>query len=81
MKRTATINIELDKVQLIDIIGQLEIRDKIELLDLLRQNTFLARFQRLLKDLRTDDLSLDEITQEVEKVRQNRYDTGKHKLN
>ncbi len=75
MKRTATINIELDKVQLIDIIGQLEIRDKIELLDLLRQNTFLARFQRLLKDLRTDDLSLDEITQEVEKVRQNRYDT------
>ncbi|MCK4662679.1 MAG: hypothetical protein KAT68_07430 [Bacteroidales bacterium] len=78
MKSGASINIKLDKFQLINLISQLEISDKIELLDILRQSTFLTRFQNLLRELKTDDLTFDEITQEVDRVRQSRYNSGKH---
>jgi hypothetical protein len=38
-----------------------------------KEETFETRFNRLLSRVRTDELSLDEITQEVEDVRQKRY--------
>jgi hypothetical protein len=78
MKSGISLNIELDKSQLINLISQLEISDKIELLDILRQSTFLTRFQNLLRELKTDDLTFEEITQEVDKVRQSRYNLEKH---
>lgn len=78
MKSGVSLNIQLDKFQLINLIRQLEISDKIELLDILRQSTFLTRFQNLLKELKTDDLTFEEITKEVDKVRLSRYNLGKH---
>ncbi|MCK9414437.1 MAG: hypothetical protein M0Q53_19200 [Prolixibacteraceae bacterium] len=71
------INIELDKSQFLKIIKQLDDKDKLELFNELKKSLFLKRFNRLLKSTRTDELTLDEITKEVESVRKQRYEEGK----
>jgi hypothetical protein len=72
MIQNSTYNLQIDKNQLIDIINKLETKDKIDLLKKLKDETFLKRFEKLLEELRTNELSLDEITKEVEIVRQKR---------
>ena len=71
------INIELDKSQFLKIIYQLDDNDKLELFNELKKSLFLKRFNKLLKSTRTDELSMDEITKEVESVRKQRYEEGK----
>ena len=71
------INIELDKSQFLKIINQLDDNDKFELYNELKKSLFLKRFNKLLKSTRTDELSMDEITKEVESVRKQRYEEGK----
>lgn len=74
------INIELNKSQFLRVINQLDDNDKFELFNELKKSLFLKRFNKLLKSTRTDELSLDEITAEVESVRKNRYEKGKQIL-
>ncbi len=62
-----------------NIIQQMKQEDKIDLLEQLKENTFPERFEQLLASLKTDELTLEEITKEVEEVRQKRFDEGKHK--
>jgi len=71
------INIELDKSQFFKIINQLDYNDKLELFNELKKSLFLKRFNNLLKSTQTDELTLDEITKEVESVRKQRYEEGK----
>ena len=71
-------SIEVDKSQIYNLINQLNPNDKIEILNNLQQSTFVKRFEALLNSLRTDDLTYNEITKEVEEVRQKRYENGKH---
>ncbi|HEY5592051.1 MAG TPA: hypothetical protein VIK55_13675 [Paludibacter sp.] len=71
------INIELDKSQFLKIINQLDDNDKFELFNELKKSLFLKRFNKLLKSTRTDELTMDEITKEVESVRKQRYEEGK----
>jgi predicted DNA-binding protein YlxM (UPF0122 family) len=71
------INIELSKNQFFKILEQLDEKDKLELFYELRKSLFLKRFNNLLKSTRTDDLSMEEITREVEAVRSSRYKDGK----
>jgi len=78
MKVNSKYNIELDKSQIFNLIRQLDSDDKIELLNSLQESTFVKRFEKLLDSLRTDKISLDDITKEVESVRQKRYEQGKH---
>ena len=78
MKVNSKYNIELDKSQIFNLIRQLDSDDKIELLNSLQESTFVKRFEKLLDSLRTDKISLDDITKEVEGVRQKRYEQGKH---
>ena len=49
-------------------------RDRLEIYDRLRKSLFVSRFDRLLDAVRTDELSLEDITKEVEAVRQMRYE-------
>jgi hypothetical protein len=72
-----TVSIELDKNQFIRIINSLDDKDKLEILNELKKSLFLKRFNKLLKSTKTDELSLEDITKEVESVRQNRYEKGK----
>lgn len=71
------VNIEIDKKQFIGIINRLDDSDKLEILNELKKSLFLKRYDKLLKSTKTDDLTMDEITKEVESVRKNRYEKGK----
>ncbi len=70
--------INLVRAQIFNLIRQLDTDDKIELLNSLQESTYVKRFEKLLNSLRTDKISLDDITKEVESVRQKRYEQGKH---
>ena len=70
MKANTKYNIELDKSQIFNLIRQLNADDKIELLNSLQESTYVRRFEKFLDSLRTDKISLDDITKEVEGVRQ-----------
>lgn len=69
---SVSLALNLDQVK--SLVGQCSIDEKIELVRLLEQETFGVRFNRLLARLQTDELSFEEITQEVETVRQKRYE-------
>jgi hypothetical protein len=68
-----TITLSLNLEQLVSLIDPCNLEEKILLIRRLETETFETRFKRLLDRLRTDELSLPEITQEVESVRQERY--------
>ena len=72
-----TVNIELDKNQFIRIINSLDDKDKLEILNELKKSLYLKRFNKLLKSTKTHELTLEDITKEVESVRKNRYEKGK----
>ncbi|MFQ5633562.1 MAG: hypothetical protein ACE5I1_32765 [bacterium] len=56
-------------------IMQFNLKQKIELIEILEKDTFPVRFKEFLNKVKTNDLDLDEITAEVETVRKRRYDT------
>lgn len=64
-----TVSIELDKNQFIRILNNLDDNDKLEIFNELKKSLFLKRFNKLLESTSTDELTLDEITEEVESVR------------
>jgi hypothetical protein len=72
-----TVSIELDKNQFIRIINNLDDKDKLEIFNELKKSLFLKRFNKLLKSTKTNELTLEDITKEVESVRKNRYEKGK----
>ena len=71
-----TINLELDKSQFIKMLNKLDDKDKLEIFNELKKSLFLKRFNQLLNSTRTSDLTLEEITEEVESVRKQRYEKG-----
>ena len=72
-----TVSIELDKNQFIRILNNIDDNDKLEIFNELKKSLFLKRFNKLLESTSTDELTLDEITEEVESVRKERYEKGK----
>lgn len=70
------VNIEIDKNQFIGIINRLDDSDKLEIFNELKKSLFLKRFSNLLQSTKTDGLTMDEITKEVDLVRKSRYDKG-----
>lgn len=68
------VSLTLSVDQLKSLVQQCSLEDKIEMVHFLEDETFEARFQRLLQQLKTNQLSFEEITQEVEIVRQERYE-------
>ncbi len=67
------VSISINFSQLKSIISQCNTDEKIELLKLLEKDTFAVRFKRFLNSVKTEELSLEDITQEVEAVRQANY--------
>ena len=70
------INIEINQSKFLKIIHQLDDKDKMELYNELKKSLFLKRYNILLQSTETDELTLDEITKEVESVRKQRYEEG-----
>lgn len=67
------VSISINFSQLKNIVEQCDLEQKLELLKLLEQETFAVRFKNFLQVIRNDELSLEDITAEVEAVRELRY--------
>jgi hypothetical protein len=72
-----TIQVNLNKAQFINILCYMDDADKLEVYKELKKSLFLNRFNSLLNRLKTDELSLDDISEEVKTVRRMRYENGK----
>ncbi len=69
-----SISLAIELSQLKNAIAQCNVNEKLELFHLLEQETFSKRFQQYLERVKTNELTLEEITEEVETVRKARYD-------
>lgn len=69
-----TIQLNISKQQFFGMLQAMPEQDKLEVFDRLRKSLFVSRFDRLLRSVRTDELSLEDITREVEAVRQEHYE-------
>ncbi len=72
-----SLSLAVDFDQLKSLITQCGIDEKTEIIQMLEKDTFSHRFNRLLSNMKADDLSLEEITAEVETVREKRYSAKK----
>lgn len=74
-----TINIPVDKNTFMDILQKLDEQSKMEIYNELKKSLYLKRFNELLTASKTDNLTIDDITKEVEAVRKQRFEGGKQK--
>lgn len=58
-------------------ISLFDIDKKIELIETLEKETFPKRFKAFLNKIKTDDISIEEITSEVELIREKRFNAKK----
>ena len=72
-----TIQFNINKQMFFGLLQAMDEKDKLEIFDRLRKSLFVSRFERLLKTTRTNDLTIEDITREVEAVRQERYEKRK----
>ena len=68
------LNLAIDFNQLKSLIAQCGVEEKTEIVQMLEKDTFSLRFHHLMNKIRRTDVSLEEITAEVEAVREKRYD-------
>lgn len=71
---TASLNIRLNYRQILELARQLSDEDKLQLNRELAAEARRIELQSLLKVFKNDEISLKEITAEVEQVRQARYE-------
>lgn len=71
--QTMNLSIPINFAQLKTVIAQCDLNEKLELFGLLEKDTFPVRFKQFLNQVKSDALSLEEITAEVEVVRQANY--------
>jgi hypothetical protein len=67
------INMTINSEELIEAASKMPLDEKLRLYDKIKDDIFEFRFRNILEDLKTDDLSDEEILQEVEHVRSERY--------
>ena len=72
------LNIDITYDQVLSIVKSMPAQQKIKLSKELEKEGIRSRLSALLKDFKTDELSLDDIDKEVEIVRQKIYESKKH---
>lgn len=71
---TVSLKIRLNYSQVLELARQLSDEDKLELNRALSAEARSIKLRRLLKTLKTDEISQEEIDEEVEAVRQEAYE-------
>jgi hypothetical protein len=71
-------NLQLDFTQIKNLVDQLDFEDKERLARYLDDQTLFLKLAEFRKRMRDIPLTLDEITAEVEAVREERYREGRH---
>ena len=74
----AALQVEVTFDQVLALVKQLPIKEKIKLTKELEKEGIETKLSGLLKTFRTRELSLDTINKEVEIVRQQFYESTKH---
>ena len=74
---TASLNIRLSYNQILELARQLSDEDKLQLNRELSAEVRKIELQRVLQVFKNDEISLEEISSEVELVRQARYEARK----
>ncbi|MFH1005325.1 MAG: hypothetical protein V1781_07525 [Bacteroidota bacterium] len=72
-----SLQISLSFDQLLNLIRQLPIKEKVKLSKELAKESLGIRLTRLLNSFKTDELSFETITEEVEEVRSELYEKRK----
>lgn len=72
------IDSSVDLHQLKRLIGQRTIDEKLELVRVLEKETYPIRFRKLLKRMKINNLTIDDITSETESVRAHRFNARKN---
>lgn len=68
-----SIQLNLTKRQVASLFRSMSEKDRLELYRDLRRSLFVSRFDALLNSLRTDELSYEDITREVEAIRKEQF--------
>lgn len=71
---TASLNIRLNYRQILELARQLSDEDKLQLNRELAAEARRIELQSILQVFKNDEISLEEITKEVEQVRQAKYE-------
>jgi len=74
----AALQVDLTFDQVLGLVRQLPIKDKIKLTKELEKEGIESKLAELLKVFKTNELSLSTIDEEVEIVRQQMYERQKH---
>jgi hypothetical protein len=67
------INMTINSEELIEAASKMPLDEKLRLYDKIKDDIFEFRFRDILESLKTNDLSDEEIIEEVEHVRSERY--------
>ncbi|KAA6351950.1 hypothetical protein EZS27_000747 [termite gut metagenome] len=71
-----TVQLNVERNQFYGLLQTLDNSDKMEIYKFLKKLLFRDRMENLLESLKTNELSMEDITEVVEEVRQERYDRG-----
>jgi len=72
-----TLQLNIEKNQFVGLLQTLNVSDKLEMYDVLKKSLLCDRMENLLNSFDSDELSMEDITETIEAVRQERYETGK----
>ena len=72
-----TLQVNIEKNQFVGLLQTLSISDKLEMYGVLKKSLLCDRMENLLNTIDADELSMDEITETVEAVRQERFEKRK----
>jgi predicted DNA-binding protein YlxM (UPF0122 family) len=72
-----TLQLNIGKNQFVDLLQALSISDKLEIYGVLKKSLLCDRMENLSNTFDSDDLSMEDITETIEEVRQERYEKAK----
>jgi len=75
--RGKTINLSLNKRQFVDVFRFMDERDREYIYNELKKFLFISKVNNLQKSFVDCELTMEDITAEVEAVRKERYETGR----
>lgn len=73
----SSLNLNIEFNQLLTVIKQCDVNQKLAIVKAIEKDTFKIRFKELIDELKANDITIDEINEEVELVRKERYNSKK----
>ena len=75
-----TLQLNLEKSQFVNLLQTLNITDKFEIYSVLKKSLLCDRMESMLKTIDGDELTMEDITETIDTVRQERYEKGKYNV-